>query len=1236
MPAERAPVEGGTRFVRQRKLGAGGFGVVHAAFDRERNAEVAVKTLARLDPVALYRFKREFRALADVRHPNLVELYELVREGDEWLLSMERVRGALDCLTWVRGLTESTHDDETLSAPPAMDVARVRTPSGYLAPDYARLRAMLAQLASALDALHAAGKLHRDIKPSNVLVDEDGRVVVVDFGIATDLRAESGASDLAHMPGTPEYMAPEQGTGDALTEAADWYAVGVILFEALTGRLPFLGSPLQILLDKQRLEPPRPSELSPHAPGDLAALCLELLRTRPEARPSGADILRRLGASVSVVAARSHDTRGEGTLLVGRDDTLARLHHAYAASKAGRPVFVLVSGRSGVGKTALVRRFLDDVTGDAVVLAGRCYERESVPYKALDAVIDELARALLRLPAAETAAVVPRDAAALVRLFPVLSRVSALADAPRRGLPSDPQHQRMRGFGALRELLARLADRRALVVFIDDLQWGDADSAALLAELAAPPDPPAFLLVGSARTVDEDGSPTLRTLLRPDMRGTFDVRRIRVEPLRPEESVELARALLGSDAPQKLVDSLASESRGEPMLLRELVDSVQSEAGAFTSSFRIEHLLLQRLRQLPDPARRLLEVVSVAGRPLRIDYAVRAAELSSDERREALDWLRVARFARATGGRGTDTVEPYHDRVREALVGELDEAELRAVHERLARTLREIGDADPEALYTHYAGAGLSEPAARYAEEAGEKSARALAFDRAAQFYRQALDLGTDEARRGPLLVAFGDALAHVGRGEAAAQAFLAAAALAKGMDRLDLERRAAEQLLISGHVDAGTEVMRAVLARVGLDIAATPRRALFAVLWLRLLLSLRGLRFRLREADTVAPKTLARIDVCWSAAAGLAVVDNMRAAQFQTQNLLTSLSAGEPERLLRALVLEAVFVATRGPRARAAAARRVDLARGLLPHQSAGDGEAMITLGDASVGYFTGDFPVAARHSERFVALYEESSLKMQWSLRSVQYFGLSAALYLGELALVRQRLPAYLREADERGDLYFGTNLRVGETNVSFLVDDEPDEARRIIDDAMSQWSGRQFHVQHWYEIQARAQADLYQGRAAGALARVEAEYPALRASLLLRVHHTRSKSRWLRGRCALAEPKLSEAEVRGRVLADARALEREGAPWTSGFARLLRAGLAARERRLDEAVEQLRAGLPILEEASLALFAATARLRLGRLLDGAEGKALVEEATRWMRQRGVVSPARLAATFVPGFPD
>ncbi len=293
---------GGTeRFEVVRRLGAGGMGVVYQAYDRERARTVALKTLRHRDAAALYRFKREFRGLADISHPNLAALHELVSAGDEWFFTMELVEG-VDFISWVRGEERSqvldlddlspirddspaygddypTQSSSLGLAGAATELWRAPVPEPSPPPFYDRLRDALRQLAEGVQVLHQAGKLHRDIKPSNVMVDRAGRVVLLDFGLITDVaRPGGGASDDYSVVGTVDYMSPEQGASLPLGPASDWYSVGTVLYRALTGTLPFYGPPIVVLMEKQRREPEPPAELLPETPEDLSRLACDLLR----------------------------------------------------------------------------------------------------------------------------------------------------------------------------------------------------------------------------------------------------------------------------------------------------------------------------------------------------------------------------------------------------------------------------------------------------------------------------------------------------------------------------------------------------------------------------------------------------------------------------------------------------------------------------------------------------------------------------------------------------------------------------------------------------------------------------------------------------------------------------------------------------------------------------------------------------------------------------------------------
>ena len=359
----------------------------------------------------------------------------------------------------------------------------------------------------------------------------------------------SPRQDNGLLVGTPAYLSPEQVSGLGPSPASDWYSVGVMLFEALTGQQPFRGSVREILEHKRRRDPPAPVDLVSGVPSDLDALCRRLLSRDRQFRPAAEEVLRCLGGD------RAHHAEASPALhsvsrsrLIGRECQLAVLHEAFESIRQGRQVTVWVHGRSGVGKTALVQRFLDDVRqrNEPVVLEGRCYEREAVPYNALDGVVDNLDRYVRSLPRAQAQALMPDDLAALMRLFPVLQEWRAFSDAsPEVANASDLKELRQRGFAALRQVLDRVAMRKPVVLFIDDLQWGDEDSAGLLADLIKGASA-ALLLVACYRSEEAASSPLLRRLiaLRATDGGAFSSVDLALEDLDPPQAAELAAGLL--------------------------------------------------------------------------------------------------------------------------------------------------------------------------------------------------------------------------------------------------------------------------------------------------------------------------------------------------------------------------------------------------------------------------------------------------------------------------------------------------------------------------------------------------------------------------------------------------------------------------------------------------------------------------------------------------------------------
>lgn len=1249
MPDPQVP----PRFSLVRKIGEGGMGVVYEAIDHDRGTRVALKTLPRMHPLALYRFKQEFRTLATLSHRALVPLYELISDGTTWFFTMELVEG-IDFLEYVRRPPSASGVDDGEARSDAW-------PAWTL--DLGRLRSALSQLAEGVVRLHEAGILHRDLKPSNVLVRADGRVTVLDFGLVKEIGMhEPTTSDptttpvaeavtvapLAvgtlsvggHLVGSVPYMAPEQATGERLTEAADWYAVGVMLYEALAGRRPFPGNNLAVLTAKSTRDAPPLVDRSLDIPQDLEDLCMALVRRDPLARPSGSEVLTRLAPDRSRATGRRQIAR---TLpFVGRREHVALLEAALERVASGTAVTVHVRGPSGVGKSSLVRHFLTcaEARTSLVTLTGRCYEQETVPYKALDSVVDALCRYLARIPPADARVFVPREVASLARVFPVLQQVSAMRTAMsgRPDIP-DPQEVRRRAFSGLGELLQRLGDRHLLVLHIDDLQWGDVDSAALLTNLLTAPDPPRVLLVASYRSEHAATNPCLLALAAAErhQHAAFDWQAIDLDALSFEESRELAARLLGSAAVDTS-ERVARESGGNPYFVHELAAYARGATGALPhegpAAVDLDAMLWTRAQQLPEAAQRLLQVVAVAGKPLPLRNAFDAGQLAADAP-HALGVLRSERLVRTTGTGLDDQVETYHDRIRESVTDRLLPATAADHHLQLAVSLERTASPDVEAIAVHFHRGGDLERAGRHYAAAGDRAAAALAFERSAELYDLALALAPPTAEGGRALrVKLADALANAGRGAEAARAYLAACDGAAARVQRDLRRRAGYQFCISGHIDEGREAFEEVLAHEGLRLPRTRRRALLSLLVRRLQIMARGIRFRERPAASLPQEALDRVDMTWSVAGGLTMMDPIRGADFQTRNLLQALRLGEPYRVARALAWEATHLSMASSLLRRRAERLLEAAESLARRLQEPHAVGMTELSRGVTAYFWGDLRECRRRCRAAAGVFREQCTGVAWELDTCNAFGFWSLYFQGEFAELAREFDAIVDEARGRGARLAEADVTTFGGPFAWLARDDPDGAERAVRSAMGAWSQRDFQVQHFTTLTALAQIALYRGEGENAWRIVNEQWPGVASAMLLRVEIVRIYMTHLRARAALAASATARAEPLLRAAGrDARRLERERPAYAHALAKLVRAGIAERRGRTKAAVALLGAAAPELDRLTWVCFGASARRRLGELTGGDEGRALVAGVDEHLRAQGVVNPRRLTAVQVPG---
>jgi eukaryotic-like serine/threonine-protein kinase len=1191
------------RFQLLRELGSGGYGVVYEAIDIEWGSRVALKTLQRMEPDALLRFKEEFRALQDLEHPNLVHLEELTCADGLWFFTMELIEGT-DFFDYVRPRSAE------------LSYLRIR------ALDERKLRAALLQLLEALAAIHASGRVHCDIKPSNIRVDASGRLALLDFGLVSGGKLSLSSE---FVFGTPTYMAPEQCRGDPISPATDLYSAGVLLYEALTGDVPYVGDAKRVVLEKQHRAPPDPAQVFPDVPPDLAALCLRLLAIDPAQRPSARELVDTLTPHARAVLFNLP----EQTPFVGRAQQLAWLTGQLAQSADGRPSFSYVSGDSGVGKSALVAHFaaLRRAQDGALVLRGRCFERETVPYKALDGIVDDLAVHLAELHDAQAEALLPSDAKLLVQVFPVLSRVRSIDALPApRALP-DFNVQRDQTFGALREILARLCLERPLLLLIDDLHWSDLDSMAWLGDLLAAPDAPRCMVVATGRSPSEL-SGEVGVALAQILTGA-GAAELALTGLDEDDAAELGKALARRRDDSQMFRTIAREARGHPLFVAELVRHVES-GHALDQRWALDDALRTRVANLDPAGRALLEVMAVAGTPSEHAVLMHALGLTPSGLARRLAQLRVQRLARSES---RQRAECYHERVRRAVLEGLPEPARRQRHRVLAQALSSLVSDNGERVAYQWRCAGEDAKAARYFADAAATAFRALAFRQATRLYAEALaqpdEFSAEE--RFDLLVDQARALSCAGFSARAAEVYLEAASLRAGEDARALRRQATLLMLRSGRIQEGLQLADDLLHEVGLSRPSTPTRAVVRLLWERARMAGQGLdSLQDSERASAEPEVL---ELLWAVAPSLAFVDVLSGSALQSTYVRMALRSGDVQHVVRSLTVEAMA------RANLDRPPQEHVSRILARVRQIADGKdnpylrALMVMSHGYVHWMNFRLHEATAQLVQAERLLRESCVDASWELTNARIALLNALWNSGKLWKHDELARDWQRDARDRGDRYAGTQLLcVGLGYQLSLRHDLPEAAEQALDDCLKGWPDA-FQLPHWCQHIGRLLVELYNDGDAYEL--WQTNWPRLRRSQLLRARYLALLSyldaAWVTLHQACRAGRTERAELLREALHYAQKVEQTKRPLASALADQIRAQALLLHGQRDQAALLLRRAEVELRAQQSVYQYPTAHL-LGTLLAGDEGKLYCTRALNWAADENIADPARWFSMFVP----
>ncbi len=716
------------------ELGRGGLGVVYKATDNLLKRDVAIKVLqfSPSEEGGQARLMREALAAAKLNHPNIVTVYDA---GETALLAGGRL---------VAYIVMELIDGQSLYEKRPQDLDQILS--------------ITRQLCAALDHAHSHGVIHRDLKPENVLLTTDGIAKLMDFGLA-----RSGVSRLTQestITGTLYYLAPEIALGQDYDGRVDLYALGVMLYELVTGQPPFAADDPMALISQHLHAPVTPPKtIKSEISSDLESLILQLLEKDPEDRPNtasevGKKIAQIEGGQLPVKKSLGGELPLLGRIvrdrLVGRRLELEKAMGEWQRVIAGESRALVISGEPGIGKTRLAREIIKTVQNEGVNrLTGGCYEFEATtPYlpvaEALREWVNKQEPDKLRAQLGQTAS-------ELVKLAPEIEVKLGPQDA---NPPLSPQEERYRLFDYIARFFKNLADEHGLVLFVDDLHWADQGTYSLLSYLLRRLGKDKLLLLATYRDMELDRSHPMSAALvewNRERRAT----RIHLDRLSVTETSMLLAAMFGLESvSDEFTHAIYRETEGNPFFIEEVIKSLIDQGQIYRVEDRWERIELTELtipRSIQEAIERRLSTISpnclemvhsaaVLGKVFLYRELVAVSTISEDELLNSLD---EAMTAQLISLESDESFVFTHDKIREILYAEINPVRRRRLHKNVGEALEDLYDEKLnehiQDIAHHFVQGGDLVKGLEYSLLAAEKADDLSAYEEALKHYGDAL-----------------------------------------------------------------------------------------------------------------------------------------------------------------------------------------------------------------------------------------------------------------------------------------------------------------------------------------------------------------------------------------------------------------------------------------------------------------------------------------------------------------
>jgi serine/threonine protein kinase/tetratricopeptide (TPR) repeat protein len=786
------------------KIGAGGMGIVFKARDHKENRIVAVKILKEslTSEKHTKRFNREFRVLANMDHQNIVSVSDYGTHGGSNFFVMEFIDGKNF------GKLCSTY------------------PNGIM--DFETLINYVSQICYALSHIHANGVIHRDLKPGNIMITDDKKAILMDFGLVKSNEFSATLTMEDEIVGTISYMSPEQAQGLTVNYNADLYSLGVILYQATTGRRPFLGnSPISIIYKHINETPEKPCKINPNIPSRLEEIILQLLEKDQTKRYQFAeevnwDIISLSQSSETVTLDYKRGVESSQKLLltsptVGRIKILSKIRLLIDNLSKNKSNTICISGDPGIGKS----RILNEIAAycrikDIPMLRGFCSEDNPLPYAPFIQIIKSIFQEKSEYILSHLSAI---QAQAIINLVPELTTNPAFKS--RNIQPSDdPTSAGLKKiilYEAVFKLFTLYLDEKPFLFSIDDLHWIDVASLELIQFFQDKKEEYSFLFVEAHRSEELSESEEIREILK-DLATSTNAFTLHLEPLDEENIKMMIKYILAKgEISPGVVELLKDKSGGNPLFIEQILKDyieesvIYREAGKWQTMRdteelsipgNIQQIVLRRFTNLDETQREVISYAAIIGNRFDFDLLKTITEQDEENLLDILDEMVRLKIIQEIEIFGEDMYAFGQNFIREVLYEVVTVEERKTLHNQIAKILEkrmeneENGDNFYEPLAYHYFRGDNPKQALKYFFLAGKRAKNIYANSKAQNNFDKALqmletvgkeNLDNYHTRKAEIFLESGRLAFFLGKNEAALEYFQTALKNASDGDQKEL-----------------------------------------------------------------------------------------------------------------------------------------------------------------------------------------------------------------------------------------------------------------------------------------------------------------------------------------------------------------------------------------------------------------------------------------------------------------